>query len=95
MSNREAYVKKMKAKLDEWDADIAKIEAKAEYAEANMKIKYNEKIDELKQQRKEATSKLHELQSAGDEAWEDIKTGLDSAWDSLGKAVSSALSRFK
>ena len=95
MSNRDAYVKKMKTKLDEWNADIAKIEAKAEGAEANMKIKYNEKIAALKQQREEATSKLRELQNAGDDAWEDIKTGLESAWDSLGEAVGSVKSRFK
>ena len=95
MTNREAYIKKMKAKLDEWNADIAKIEAKAESAEADLKIKYNQKIDELKQQREKATTQLHELQNSGDEAWEDIKAGLDKAWDSLGNAVNSALSRFK
>ena len=95
MSKRDAYIKKMKAKLDEWNADIAKIEAKAESAEADMKIKYHQKIDELKQQREEATTKLDELQNSGDEAWEDIKAGLESTWDSLGNAVNSAFSRFK
>lgn len=95
MSNRDAYIKKMKAKLDGWNADIAKIEAKAESAEADMEIKYNQKIDELKQQREKATAQLDELQNSGDEAWEDIKAGLDNAWESLGNAVNSALSRFK
>jgi DNA repair ATPase RecN len=95
MSNRDAYIKKMKAKLDEWSADIAKIEAKAKSAQADMEIQYNQKIDELKQQREKATAQLDELQNSGDEAWEDIKAGLDNAWESLGNAVNSALSRFK
>jgi uncharacterized coiled-coil DUF342 family protein len=95
MSNRDAYIKKMKAKLDEWNADIAKIEAKAESAQADMEIQYNQKIDELKQQREKATAQLDELQNSRDEAWEDIKAGLDNAWESLGNAVNSALSRFK
>ena len=95
MSNRDAYIKKMKAKLDEWNADIAIIEAKAESAGADMKIKYHQKIDELKQQRQEATTKLVELQNSSDEAWGDIKAGLEKAWDSFGNAVNSALSRFK
>ena len=60
MSDRTAYIKKMKAKLDEWNADIAKLEAKADGAEADMKIKYNEKIDALKEQREEAAAKLME-----------------------------------
>lgn len=94
MSDRDAYVKKMKAKLDEWNADIAKLEAKADGAEADAKIKYNKHIDELQKQRKEAAAKLEELKNSGDDAWEDIKTGLESSWNSLGNAVKSALSRF-
>ena len=95
MSDRDAYIQKMKAKLDEWTADIAKLEAKADGAEADMKIKYNEKIDALKEQREEAAAKLMEVRNASEEAWEDIKVGLENAWDSMGNAVKSALSKFK
>lgn len=92
MSDRDLYIKKMKAKLDEWNADIAKLEAKADGAEADMKIKYNEKITVLKGQREEAAAKLMELRNASEDAWEEIKAGLENAWDSLDKAVKSALS---
>ena len=95
MSSRDAYIQKMKAKLDEWNADIAQLEAKADGAEADMKMKYNEKIDALKKQREEAAAKLVELRNASEDAWEDIKVGLESAWDSLGSAMKSALSKFK
>ena len=39
--------------------------------------------------------KLDELKAAGDDAWEDLKAGMDSAKDSLGKAVDKAISRFR
>jgi hypothetical protein len=34
MSSREEYLKKLKTKLDEWDADIDKLEAKARDAQS-------------------------------------------------------------
>ena len=95
MESRDAYVKKMQAKLDEWNADIAKLEAKAQGAKADAQAGYNQQIENLKSKREEAAGKLKEMQSAGDDAWEDLKAGIEMAWDSLGSAVTSAFSRFK
>jgi hypothetical protein len=36
-----------------------------------------------------------ELKEANDDAWEDLKAGMDSAWNSLSKAVKSVRSKFK
>lgn len=45
--------------------------------------------------KKDAVSKkLGEIKDAGDDAWEDLKAGMDSARDSLGSALKSATSRF-
>jgi len=95
MTDREVYIKKMKAKLDKWDADIDQLEARSKKAKADLKLKYSDEIDRLKAQREEAAGKLSELKRAGEGAWGDLKIGIESAWDTLGTAVSSALSRFK
>ncbi len=95
MTDRKVYIEKMKAKLDIWDADISRLEARAKVAKADMELKYSNEIKRLKKQRKEAAEKLSELQTAGDGAWGDLKAGVESAWDSLGIAVSSAISRFR
>lgn len=95
MSNHDAYVKKIKAKLDEWSADISKLEAKADGAQADLEIDYKDKISKIKQQRKDVLAKLNELQSASGNAWEDTKTGIENSYKSLDKALSSALSRFQ
>lgn len=58
MSNQDAYVKKIKAKLDEWNADISKLEAKAKGAQADLEIDYKDKISSLKQQKKEVSEKV-------------------------------------
>ena len=40
MNTRDAYVEKLKAQLDEWDAELDKLDAKALKSKAVAKIKY-------------------------------------------------------
>ncbi|WP_018123164.1 hypothetical protein [Desulfovibrio oxyclinae] len=95
MSNREEYVQKMKAKLDELNAEVSRLEAKAKGAEADLRVKYDDEIKQLKERREEAKVKLAEFQQAGDSAWQDLKIGLQGAWDILDEAIKSASARFK
>lgn len=92
---RDAYLQNLKAKMDEWNAEIDKIEAKADQAEAESKIEYEKQLEDLRAKRKDVEEKMAELQQAGDGAWEDLKAGIEIAWDSLGNALKSAASRFK
>lgn len=91
---RNTYVEKIKAKLDEWNADIAKLEAKARQQEADTQIKLMERIETLKKKRKSTEDDLDKLRQAGDNAWQDLKTGVENAAASLGDAIKSAKSRF-
>lgn len=95
MSMKEAYEKKLQSQLDEWNAEIDKLKAKADRAEADAQLEYYKEIEDLRSMQQAANSKLVELKSSSDDAWEDIKAGADSAWDSLGRAIKSAASRFK
>ncbi|MBN1277161.1 MAG: hypothetical protein JXA35_06685 [Deltaproteobacteria bacterium] len=94
-AKRDAYVQKMKAKMDEWNADIDKLEAKAAQAKAESKIEYEKQLEDLRAKRSDMEYKLTELKQAGDSAWEDLKTGIELAWDSFSDSVKSAVSRFK
>lgn len=92
---KNAYEQKLQAQLDGWTAEIHKLKAKADKAEADAKIEYYKQIEELRFMQESATNKLAEFKDAGDDAWEDLKTGIDSAWDTLGNAMKAATSRFK
>ncbi len=95
MENRDQYVEKMKAKLDELNLEIKKLEAKAQGAKADAQIKYSDEIETIKKNRDDAAEKLKEMQSAGGEAWKDLKIGFDASWSILEDAFKSAKSRFK
>lgn len=94
MSEKQAYEKKLQAKLDEWSAEIDKLKAKADSAEADVQLDYNRRIDGLRSMQQAANERLVALRDSSDNAWQDLKGGMESALDSLGNALRSAHSRF-
>ncbi|MCL4744945.1 MAG: coiled coil domain-containing protein [Burkholderiaceae bacterium] len=95
MASREAYRKKLEAKLDEWDAKLDVLAAKAGNASADARISYENELAALKVKRAAAREKLGELGKRGENAWEDMKGGMESAWDEMGKAIDKVAARFK
>lgn len=92
--NKEAYQKKLQAQLDQWKAEIDKLQAKSREASADMQIKYQEQIKELREKRAEMETQYDKIQAASIDAWKDFKTGADAAWDNMSNAMKSAWSRF-
>ena len=86
MEDKDAYIKKLNARLDEWNAERAKAESR---------IEFQNQIENLHQRRREAEKKVAEVREAGEGAWEDLKSGVQGAWDAMEQALKSAGSRFK
>lgn len=95
MGMKEAYQKKMQAQLDVWSAEIDRLKAQAARMEADAQIRSMKQIDGLRAKRDAAAEELARLERAGDEAWEDLKNGIEGAWDALASAVKDASSRFR
>ena len=95
MASREDYIEKAKNQLDALNNKLDKLEAKADKASGDAKMDIRRELDELQASRKRVEAKIHELRSAGDAAWDDVKIGLEMAWESLSNSVESASQRFK
>jgi len=94
MSMKKAYEQKVRAQLDEWQAEVDKFRAKAADAEADTKIAYYRRIDELRAMQDRAEDRLEDLKQSGDDAWDDLKAGVESATQSLSESMTTARSRF-
>ena len=94
MSAREAYQQKLEAKLNETKADIDKLKAKADSAQADAKLEMYEDIERLRKREERVQAKLIELGEAGESAWEDVKAGAESAWEDLRSSFEKARDRF-
>lgn len=94
MDQKKAYEEKLRAQLDGWNAEIDKLEAKFRERKADANIDYSTKIEELKRKREEMRNKLDQLQRSGEDAWQDIKAGVEGARSALSDALQSAKERF-
>jgi uncharacterized coiled-coil DUF342 family protein len=95
MASREDYIEKAKNQLDALNNKLDKLEAQADRVSGNAKAEILQELDDLKASRARVEEKLHELRSAGDAAWDDVKIGLEMAWKSLSESVDTAARRFK
>ena len=94
MTEKEIYEKKLQAKLNEWQAEIDKMKAKADQANAESQAQYQEHLRDLRNHRDAVHAKLKDVQQARGEAWDDVRKGADAAWDSMSHAMQSAWNRF-
>ena len=83
MSKRDAYIEKMKDQLDELNAKMSKLEAKAQEAKDEARTKYNEEMKKLSKQSKLAIAKLEEIKSAGEDTWESMVTEMEKVRDAF------------
>lgn len=95
MSSREEYVQKMKAQLDQWNAEVAKWEEKTRSAQADMKAQYEQQLETYRSRRDEAMAQMRQVQAASTEAWMDMMKGADAAWKAMGEAFLKARSHFE
>jgi lipid II:glycine glycyltransferase (peptidoglycan interpeptide bridge formation enzyme) len=95
MTNRDEYVAKLKKQLDAWNDDMARWEAKAKTAQAEMKERYKRELDVLNAQRELARYNLRLLEDASTSAWTEMRKGADEAWDRMRAAAAAAGTYFE
>ena len=95
MSSRDEYLRKLQEKLEEWNAEIDRLTAKAGEVTTDVKNECDSQIDSLKAKQSVTRQKIEELQHAGGNAWEDLKSGVELSLTAMGEAIHSARSRFR
>ncbi|HVS27083.1 MAG TPA: hypothetical protein VHE58_07285, partial [Burkholderiales bacterium] len=63
MSKRDEYVEKLKAQLDEWNTEVAKWEAKAKAAQADVRTGYEKQLEVIRRQRSQAMERMRQVQA--------------------------------
>ena len=95
MESKDVYKAKIDVQLKELSGKIAELKAKADLAEAQVKVEYLKQVDALRAKKEETQAKLEELKKAGDDAWETLKNGVEKAASELKDSINSAISKFK
>jgi len=95
MMNRDEYVRKLKAQLDQWNAEAKQWEAKAQEAQSHMKAEYEKQLAAVNARRDEALYQMKLLQNASLDAWQDMMRGTEEAWKNMSEAFNKARSHFE
>jgi len=94
-SVRNEFIAKMKSQLDQIDNEIEEMKGKSNKLEADVLQEYETRLHDLREKRREAKRKISDLQSAGDEKWQQIKDETEHAWKALGNSFNYFKSHFK
>lgn len=94
MATRDEFLAKFKAKLDEWNADIDELEAKAHKAGARLRGESERTVTQLQEKRDAVERDMKTLRGSLGDAWHDLREGLDEAGEDLRAAIADARRRF-
>ncbi len=92
---RDAYVAKMKTKLDKWNAKIDRLEIEARQAGSDKNAELCSQVVSLQAKRTEVKERIEALLRASEDTWRELRTGVESSWGGLEKAAHSAIAIFK
>lgn len=95
MNSKESFEKALQAQMDQWQAEMDKLKVKAAGAQADARAEYQKQIDHLQALQQDGLKKMAAFQAASDDAWRDLRAGMESAWAAMGDAMKAASSRFK
>ena len=92
---RDAYIQRLKAMLDDWNAEIERLTAREDKSGPDAKVEYHKKLDDLREKRDDLEDRIDAMQKAGDDAWEDLKFDLESSLEFLKDGLSIFKSEFQ
>ena len=94
MKPKQAYEQKLQAKLDEWQAGIKMLEARAAQADAELKLEIDNEIGRLHERQQKARKRLEELRDSSEDAWEHLKAGVEQAFHDMGEGFKAASKKY-
>ncbi|KQC04490.1 MAG: hypothetical protein APR53_10620 [Methanoculleus sp. SDB] len=95
MTARTAYEEKIQAQFEEFTAEIEKLKDKARTAKEQAQVDYADQIRDLEALRDDLEKQFETFRASGDEAWDEVRQGLDKAAGELGRALDRALVKLK
>jgi murein L,D-transpeptidase YcbB/YkuD len=95
LEKKKAYQEKIEAQLKDWGPKIDALKVKADKTKADAQAIYKQQIENLWMKQEAARQKLQKIKDSGEEAWGELKVGLDKALEDLKEAFDRSKSKFR
>lgn len=93
--NREEYIDNMAAKLKVWNAEVEKLEAKAEEAGADTGKEIRKEVQNLRTKKQAAEDRMEEIKEAGEKSWKELQAEAEDAFEDIKSSLENAVNRFE
>lgn len=87
ISRKKAYQQRTRTRLEVIQSRILKLESRAAKTDADIKVRFDQKLDEIRGQYAQTMEKLDELEKATTDSWLVLKSDVDEALNALSEAV--------
>lgn len=95
MESKATYQKRIQSQLTKWKATIDGLRPKIESAEVAAKAKLHEQLDRLHEKRARAEKLLEELSATSEDAWEEIKSGIEQGLNEVTRTAKQTMAKVR
>lgn len=90
LNKREAYREKMKAQIEQYEAELDKFRAQAREKAADSKIQAGQNIEYMESRLAKVRESFEDLKKSGQEGFDEARERLEGAWEALTNSSSSS-----
>ena len=92
---KDAYVKRIKAQLDDLEAKIAVIKEQTDGFESTERARFTRLLNEVNAKLNKVESRLIDLQADSKDLWHDLRAEVENAMDELENAIEKTGTKIK
>jgi Protein of unknown function (DUF2934) len=95
MDSKETFKANVLNQLSQWRATINRLKIKVEHAEVDAKAKLHDQLELLSDKRAKAEKILEDISVTSQDAWEQIKSGVDQGWNELSRTARNTMAKVR
>ena len=95
MESKATYQKRIESQLTKWKTTIDALRTKIEQAEAAGRANLHAQLDRLHDKRGRAEKLLEELSATSQDAWAEIKSGIEQGWNEVTRTAKQTMANVR
>jgi hypothetical protein len=95
MDSKEVFKAKIMNQLSKWKTTIDGLKTHIEQAEVDAKAKLHDQIELLHDKRVKAENILEDISATSQDAWEQVKSGVEQGWTELTRTAKTTLAKVR
>lgn len=95
MDTKEVFKEKIEKQLSNWKTTIDGLKVKIDQAEVDAKAKLHDQLEALHDKRVKAEKILEDISATGQDAWEQVKSGVEQGWTELARTAKRTMGKVR